>query len=304
MVRNVKFSVVIPTRNREVPLKNLLRKILTQTVLPNEVIIVDSSDNIHASYSEINKMIRYFHTNEKSAAGQRNLGMANVEKDTEVLFFLDDDTNPDTEYFEKMLNTLMSNNAIGVSGLAMNPKKTRRVKPNGIRGFIKRITFLDSKTDGKLLISGVAIPVRDKESVIMETDWLIGCSCWNFQKIKWLKFEQDFAGYSLGEDVIFSIQAKKFGKLLVNTDIQIDHFELPHVETNIVQFNSMWVYNRFRIRKYLDRRSTFYFAFFFSTFARTIYTLMSLPKKPYTGAKQILGITLGLVQIVKDSFKT
>jgi glycosyltransferase involved in cell wall biosynthesis len=304
MVRNVKFSVVIPTRNREVPLKNLLRKILTQTVLPNEVIIVDSSDNIHASYSEINKMIRYFHTNEKSAAGQRNLGMANVEKDTKVLFFLDDDTNPDTEYFEKMLNTLMSNNAIGVSGLAMNPKKTRRVKPSGIRGFIKRITFLDSKTDGKLLISGVAIPVRDKESVIMETDWLIGCSCWNFQKIKWLKFEEDFAGYSLGEDVIFSIQAKKFGKLLVNTDIQIDHFELPHVETNIVQFNSMWVYNRFRIRKYLDRRSTFYFAFFFSTFARTIYTLMSLPKKPYTGAKQILGITLGLVQIVKDSFKT
>ncbi len=304
MVRNVKFSVVIPTRNREVPLKNLLRKILSQTVLPYEVIVVDSSDNIHASYSEINKTIRYFYTNEKSAAGQRNLGMANVEKDTAVLFFLDDDTNPDTEYFEKMLNTLMSYNAIGVSGLAMNPKKTRRVKPSGIRGFIKRITFLDSKTDGKLLISGVAIPVRDKESVIMETDWLIGCSCWNFQKIKWLKFEEDFAGYSLGEDVIFSIQAKKFGKLLVNTDIQIDHFELPHVETNIVQFNSMWVYNRFRIRKYLDRRSTFYFAFFFSTFARTIYTLMSLPKKPYAGAKQIIGITLGLVQIVRDSFKT
>lgn len=223
MVRNVKFSVVIPTRNREVPLKNLLRKILSQTVLPYEVIVVDSSDNIHASYSEINKTIRYFYTNEKSAAGQRNLGMANVEKDTAVLFFLDDDTNPDTEYFEKMLNTLMSYNAIGVSGLAMNPKKTRRVKPSGIRGFIKRITFLDSKTDGKLLISGVAIPVRDKESVIMETDWLIGCSCWNFQKIKWLKFEEDFAGYSLGEDVIFSIQAKKFGKLLVNTDIQIDH---------------------------------------------------------------------------------
>ena len=304
MARNVKFSVVIPTRNREVPLTNLLRKILTQTVIPNEIIIVDSSDDIQDSYSEINKIIRYFYTNEKSAARQRNLGIVNVEKDTEALFFLDDDTNPNTEYFEKMLKTLISNNAIGVSGLAINPNKVWRVKPSGVLGFIKRVTFLDSKIDGKLLVSGVAIPVRNKESAIMETDWLIGCSCWNFQKIKSLRFEEDFAGYSLGEDIIFSIQAKKFGKLLVDTKVQFGHFELPHVDTNIVQFNSMWVYNRFRIRKYLDRKSTFYFAFFFSTFARTIYTFMSLPKKPYTGAKQILGITLGLVRIAKDNFKT
>ena len=304
MARSVKFSVVIPTRNREVPLTNLLSKILIQTVLPSEIIIVDSSDNIQVSYSEINKIIRYLHTNDKSAARQRNLGMINVEKDTEVLFFLDDDTNPSTNYFEKMLNTLISNNAIGVSGLAINPNKVWRVKPSGILGFIKRITFLDSKIDGKLLISGVAIPVRTKESSVVETDWLIGCSCWNFQKIKLLRFEEDFTGYSLGEDVIFSIQAKKLGKLLVDTGIQIGHFELPHVETNIVQFNSMWVYNRFRIKKYLDRKSTFYFAFFFSTFARTIYTFMSLPKKPYAGAKQILGITLGLLRIVRDNFKT
>ena len=304
MARNVKFSVVIPTRNREVPLTNLLRKLLTQTVLPNEIIIVDSSDDIQNSYSEINKIIRYFYTNEKSAARQRNLGIANVEKNTEVLFFLDDDTNPNNEYFEKMLRTLISNNAIGVSGLAINPNKVWRVKPRGILGLIKRVTFLDSKVDGKLLVSGVAIPVRNKESVIMETDWLIGCSCWNYQKIKSLKFEEDFVGYSLGEDVIFSIQAKKFGKLLVDTDVKFGHFELPHVDTNIVQFNSMWVYNRFRIRKYLDRKSTFYFAFFYSTFARTIYTFLSLPKKPYTGAKQIFGITLGLVRIAKDNCKT
>jgi glycosyltransferase involved in cell wall biosynthesis len=304
MVRSVKFSVIIPTRNREVPLTNLLRKILTQTVLPNEIIIVDSSDIIQKSYSEINKIIKYFHTNEKSTARQRNLGIANVEKDTEVLFFLDDDIEPNTDYFQKMLNTLISNNAIGVSGLAINPNKTWRVKPSGIYGFIKRITFLDSKIDGKLLVSGVAIPVRNKESAVVETDWLIGCSCWNFQKIKLLRFEEDFTGYSLGEDVIFSIQAKKLGKLLVDTDIQIGHFELPHVETNIIQFNSMWVYNRFRIKEYIDKEVIFHFAFFLSTFARTIYTFISLPKKPYAGTKQILGITLGLLRIVRDNFKT
>ena len=124
MARNVKFSVVIPTRNREVPLTNLLRKLLTQTVLPNEIIIVDSSDDIQNSYSEINKIIRYFYTNEKSAARQRNLGIANVEKNTEVLFFLDDDTNPDNEYFTADVTfKYMMYNIVDRLGNQLNPPK-------------------------------------------------------------------------------------------------------------------------------------------------------------------------------------
>jgi hypothetical protein len=66
----------------------------------------------------------------------------------------------------------------------------------------------------------------------------------------------------------------------------------------------MWVYNRFRIKEYIDKEVIFHFAFFLSTFARTIYTFISLPKKPYAGTKQILGITLGLLRIVRDNFKT
>ena len=100
MKNEVKFSVVIPTRNRDVALRNLLVKIVEQTFLPNEIIIVDSSEVINSTYEAISKSIRYLHTTERSTAKQRNIGMKIVNQDVQVLFFLDDDTTPNSTYFE------------------------------------------------------------------------------------------------------------------------------------------------------------------------------------------------------------
>jgi glycosyltransferase involved in cell wall biosynthesis len=303
MESKVKFSVVVPTRNREASLRKLLTKIVDQTLLPDEIIIVDSSDIAQSSYEIINKSIKYLHTSEKSAAKQRNLGMITVSEDVQVLFFLDDDTNPNSTYFEDMLETLLSLNALGVSGLAINPEKIERIKPRGLFGFIKKIFFLDSNIDGKLLISGVGIPVRKRNAGIIEVDWLIGCSCWDFQKIKKLKFEEDFIGYSLGEDVIFSVQAGKLGKLFVNSNIVLDHLELPQTDLNIIKHNYMWVYYRFRLGKYISNKIIFYLAFYLSILSKLFFSLINMPRRPIVSIKQVSGLTLGLINIFRDIFK-
>jgi glycosyltransferase involved in cell wall biosynthesis len=303
MKNEVKFSVVIPTRNRDVALRNLLTKIVEQTFLPDEIIIVDSSEIEQSSYEIISKSIKYLHTSEKSAAKQRNLGMTTVSEDVQVLFFLDDDTNPNSTYFEDMLETLLSLNAVGVSGLAINPEKIERIKPRGLFGFIKKIFFLDSNIDGKLLISGVGIPVRKRNAGIIEVDWLIGCSCWDFQKIKKLKFEEDFIGYSLGEDVIFSVQAGKLGKLFVNSNIVLNHLELPQTDLNIIKHNYMWVYYRFRLGKYISNKIIFYPAFYLSILSKLFFSLIKMPRRPTVSIKQISGLTLGLINIFRDIFK-
>ena len=303
MKNEVKFSVVIPTRNRETALKNLLNKILNQTHLPEEIIIVDSSEINQTSYEIINKSIKYIHTTEKSAAKQRNVGMSSVKEDTQFLFFLDDDTNPKSTYFENMLNTLISLNAIGVSGLAINAEKIERIKPRGLKGFIIKVFFLDSNTDGKLLISGVGIPVRKKNTGIIKVDWLIGCSGWDFQKIRKLKFEEDFYGYSLGEDVIFSVKASKLGNLFVNSNIILDHSELPQADFDIIKYNYMWVYNRFRLSKYIKNKIVFYLAFYLSILAKIIVSLIVMPRSPIKSIKQIIGLTQGIINIFRDVFK-
>lgn len=303
MKSGVKFSVVIPTRNRETALRNLLNKVLDQTLLPAEIIIVDSSEIKQSSYEIINKSIKYLHTTEKSAAKQRNIGMITVSEDVQVLFFLDDDTNPNSTYFENMLGTLISLNAIGVSGLAINTEKAQRVKPHGFIGFMKKVFFLDSNIDGKLLISGVGIPVRKRNAGIIEVDWLIGCSCWDFQKIRKLKFEEDFIGYSLGEDVIFSVKASKLGKLFVNSSIILNHLELPQTDLDIVKYNYMWVYYRFRLSKYIKNKIVFYLAFHLSILSKILVSLIIMPRSPIISIKQISGLTLGLINIFRGVFK-
>ena len=303
MESKVKFSVVIPTRNRENSLRNLLNKINKQTLLPEEIIIVDSSDKKQFLYDDINKSIKYLHTDKKSAAKQRNIGLSSVSKNIQILFFLDDDTNPVATYFEDMIGTLISLNAVGVSGVTLNPDKPARVKPVGINGFLKKISFLDSKIDGKLLISGIGIPVRERENRIIEVEWLIGCSCWDFQKVKNLKFEEDFIGYSLGEDVIFSVKARKIGKLFVNCNIALNHAELPQTDSNVIKFHYMWVYYRFRLSRYVENKVIFYFAFHLSVLAKVIYSLIEMPVKPIKNLKQLTGLTLGLLNILSDVFK-
>jgi glycosyltransferase involved in cell wall biosynthesis len=303
MTNEVKFSVVIPTRNRDASLRNLLNKIIEQTSQPDEIIIVDSSEISQSSYEIINKSIKYLHTTEKSAARQRNIGIISVKQDIQVLFFLDDDTNPNSTYFEDMLGTLISLQAVGVSGLAINTEKIERIKPRGILGFIKKISFLDSNIDGKLLISGVGIPVRKRNVGIIEVDWLIGCSCWDFGKIKDLKFEEDFMGYSLGEDVIFSVKARKLGKLFVNSNIFLNHLELPQTDLNIIKHNYMWVYYRFRLSKYNSNKFVFYLAFYLSVLSKLIFSLINMPRRPIMSIKQISGLTLGIINIFRDIFK-
>ena len=303
MKSEIKFSVVIPTRNRDTSLRSLLGRIADQTFQPNEIIIVDSSDEKQSSFESINKSIRYIHVIERSAAVQRNIGMRNVMNDTQVIFFLDDDTNPTPTYFEEMLNTLLSSNAVGVSGLAINFKKNERIEPNRVVGFLKKISFLDSNIDGKVLISGIGIPVRKKNTGCIEVEWLIGCSCWDFQKINKLKFEEDFKGYSLGEDVIFSVQARKLGKLIVNSNIVLDHMELPQTDSNIIKHSYMWVYYRFRLSKYIDNKILFYPAFYLSILCKVIISLLCIPVSPAVNIKKIIGLTLGLVKIFRDIFK-
>jgi GT2 family glycosyltransferase len=303
MESKVKFSVVIPTRNREYSLRNLVNKINQQTLLPDEIIIVDSSEKKQLSYSAIGKSINYLHTDVKSAAKQRNIGLSCVGENTQVLFFLDDDTNPESTYFEDMISTLLDLNAVGVSGIAINPEKIARGKPVGVNGFLKKIFFLDSKFDGKLLISGVGIPIREGDGRIIEVEWLIGCSCWDYQKIKSLKFEEDFLGYSLGEDVIFSARARKLGKLFVNCNIALNHKELPQADPNVFKFYYMWVYYRFRLSRYIDNKILFYLAFHLSVLAKIIYSLIGIPINPIKNLKQITGLTLGLLNIFGDVFK-
>jgi GT2 family glycosyltransferase len=207
----------------------VLKCISNQTIKVNQVIVIDSSDSIleievsrQWEFSFLHKHVKI-----KSAAIQRNIGLDHVFVDSEFLCFLDDDVLPNPDYLLRLVSGLNKVEAVGISGIALNPSKheSMRQKPKGLFGSTQRIFGLDSNCDGKLLRSGVNIPVRTYSGPVQNVDWLIGCSVWRYSKILDLRFESDFLGQSLSEDVIFSVRASKRGQLLVDPNVHLAHSE-------------------------------------------------------------------------------
>lgn len=271
------ITVVIPTRNRSKDLRVVLRRIAEQILSVDEVIIVDSSDFFEPILVESSWpfSIQHHLTKIQSAAVQRSIGMDKVSANCEFLAFLDDDVEPAPSYTYSLLDSLQKGGGIGISGVVVNCHKgtKTREKPNGVFGKLQVFFGLDSNVDGKLLPSGVNVPVRKDQGRIQEVDWLIGCSIWRFSLIRHLRFESDFTGQSLGEDVAFSSKASKFGKLLVDPNVHLLHNESQIGRPVGREFWSMWVVNRKRIIEIATGRSEFLFHYHLANFGQFV-TLM------------------------------
>ena len=277
-----KIGIVIPTRNRRGELERVLTCIKNQDIQIEEIVVVDSSDEYEPLPEWTNSEIKlsHIHTQIRSAAEQRNIGKRLINNKVEFLAFLDDDVLVEHDYASRLVEILVLSDAVGVSGVALNQKLSqRRMKPSGFVGLARRIFLLDSNRDGVLLRSGVNIPIRSDLDENIEVDWLIGCSMWRSGLISKLEFERDFKGQSLGEDVIFSVRARKIGKLITNPSIVINHYESPIDRPEKLVHFQAWVENRRRLINVMGEGITSRTAFQFANLGQAlIFTFLGLIK--------------------------
>ena len=270
-----KISVIVPTCNREsllqdsiLSLVNIVKKDVENQY---EIVIVDSSDISVQLNNYDNFQIKIIATEIQSAALQRNIGLKYISATTDFVAFLDDDVIIPEDYFKNLKNSLVKNNAIGISGIVLKKHEKDLSSTNPVRKFIKKVLFLDSKNEGSLLLSGVNIPCTTANHGVVKSYWLIGCSLWDFKKIELLSFEEDFYGQSLGEDVIFSYKASKKGDLYVDTDVLIIHLESELGRQNFRSYTFQWFNYRYRLREYRDKKFSLYFANGVCTGAKLIH---------------------------------
>ena len=294
------ISIIIPTRNRPELLFRLINKLIKIIELDYEIIVVDSSD-LDKCFPEryINKNIKYKVTNIRSAAAQRNIGL-DLRDDSEYTFFLDDDVLPSSDYFKKSLSALVETHSVGVSGVAINSQKSEiRMKPTGFSGFVHRVFLLDSNRDGVVLRSGVNIPVRTKEPKRVKAEWLIGCSGWKSDKIGETRFESDFRGQSLAEDVIFSVRMSEFGELVTDTSIILEHEESDIERPNGREFWKMWIENRHKLVQVLVGERRFYFGYWWANFGQMLILMYAkIWNRNYRNGS-LRGLIDGLITVSK-----
>ena len=300
------LTVVIPTRNRSNELEKLVENLYANFKIIEKIVVIDSSDFVNQKYeSTQDSRIVYRHTNICSAAIQRNMGIALVPQNCKFLAFLDDDVIPPKEYFEKLINMLTTTaDAVGASGITQNPQKPRILKISKVYSLYRYIFFLDSKKEGVVLSSGVNIPYRISldESSIYISEWLIGCSIWDFQKIKNCLFDSRFYGQSLGEDVLFSLKASKFGKLYVNKDIVLQHLESKIDRPSIFLHSRMWVRNRFYIVEELNS-SKIHLAYHWCNLGKLLSVLFFIPTNPKRYVSSAFGILTGYLDLFRGKIE-
>ena len=293
------ISVIIPTRNRPELLKNLVNLLLSFDLGPLEIIVVDSSDaSKQISDFRNNPNVKILFTTLKSAAMQRNIGLDYVEN-SDYVFFLDDDVVPSYTYFADCLMHLKRKELVGVSGVAWNAHAEQRTFPAGSIGFFQKIFLLDSKRDGILLKSGVNIPVRNLGGTSQIVEWLIGCSGWKANFIGSTRFEPDFLGQSLGEDVIFSIRMGKKGHLLTDPSIVLEHFESEIERPDKKEFWRMWVVNRKRLIEVAEFGLKGELAFWWANFGQLIILTYSKIRNSNSQRGAVYGFFIGCIEVLR-----
>lgn len=249
-LRSGEFAIVVPTRNRFTLLAELVTNLERAYKKPRVVVIIDSSDECLFRETSSNILNLFtIRTHIQSAAQQRNLGLQyifgnSIVSNVNYISFLDDDVRVPPDYLQK-IQTIFDKfpNAVGVSGYAIN-ELYRAQKRTKIRDFIGITGVPGTLTSAAVNISPFGI------QSIQEVEWLIGCSSWRLDVIRDLRFENDFIGHSLFEDVIFSCNARKKGQLLYDPTLVLEHFLESEKSGNIKKHYMDWIKNRYRIFEY------------------------------------------------------
>jgi len=188
---------------------------MVQTHLPNEILIVDSSDNDLVSTlikeSRYSSLPIHYIQSESGLTRQRNIGIDASQGD--IVFFFDDDVVLDIEYIEKVIEIYKDDsldNVGGVQGIDLNIKNSFLKHKKAL--LFHRL-FLLNRSDkySKLLTSGnithldVASPEIRYLTPPLRVYCLSGCIMSYHRKVfDDFRFDENYKGYSHGEDAEFS----------------------------------------------------------------------------------------------------
>jgi GT2 family glycosyltransferase len=252
------------------PLLNLLNSVKTQTVYPNEILIIDGSANnetkIILEQNHFDDLSYFKVDNEnRGLTKQRNFGISKVKTTSEIVCFLDDDTILENNYFEEIIKTYqIYPNALGVGGYITNEtvwqKATSNYKPSigeyyydgwkkkdGSRFIIRKKLGLDSNLPPCFMpefAHGRSVGFLPPTGKIYEVQQFMGgVSSFKKEILENHKFSTYFQGYGLYEDADFTLRLSNLGKLYVNTNAKLAHFHDGSGRPNKYNYGKMVIRN-------------------------------------------------------------
>lgn len=240
-------SVIICTRNRLWDIMRALPSLGAQSVLPDELIIVDSSTEPISQNEAYNELVNqlsfptytYVHTS-PGLPYQRNIGVAHATGD--LVHFFDDDVILARDYLAIMTRIFMSNERyLGGMGSVQN-----------MYGYgdaflcqLFRSFFLLQRNyaRGKFTLSGMPTHAYGTDT-FKEVEVLGGC-CMSYRGIVFEQhvFDERLSGYAFMEDCDFSYRVSQDGPLFFTPEAKLEHFHSPVAREAQERVAAMTVHN-------------------------------------------------------------
>lgn len=244
--------------------------IITQSIYPNQIIIVDGSLNTDTKiYFETNafKNLDYFLIDDsiRGLTKQRNFGISKVNSTSEIVCFLDDDTILDENYFFEIINSYKEfPDAFGVGGYIVNESNWSFIGNNykvelkefyfdgwktedGTRFVLRKILKLDSNEPpgySSDYSHGRSVGFLPPSGKTYKVEQLMGgVSSFRKEVLDTHKFSTYFEGYGLYEDAEFTIRISKLGQLYLNTNAKLEHHHDASGRPNQYNYGKMVVRN-------------------------------------------------------------
>jgi GT2 family glycosyltransferase len=307
---------------RPKPIIRLLGSVKLQTLYPNTILIIDGSTNNLTEDAVLEKNytdLVYFKVDDanRGLTKQRNFGINKVNKDSEIVCFLDDDTVLEPNYFEEIIKAFNSDNAVvGVGGLAINENKWQKQDPNKnysnskyycLEGFYREES-LRNKVRNKLGLQSnekpgimptfsngrtYGYPFNEKNYPV---DLLVGMS-FSFKRIVFenIKFSTYFEGYGLYEDADYCLRALKYGQNIIATNAKLYHYHDPSGRPNQYKYGKMVIRNGWYVWRVKYPNPTFKAKFKWHATAFVLTIIRSTNIITTNKRKEALTETLGRV---------
>jgi glycosyltransferase involved in cell wall biosynthesis len=317
MTELLNISVIIPTKDRTESLNRTLLSIYSQTLLPKEIIIVESNE-VKLTKNEIpeppNDLSIIIERTQPSVCTQRNIG---IKISTgKYILLCDDDIEISKNYISELANYLNKQNEVDiVSGIILEKNKDEqwvyhqnRILPLKLffrylfglsvwspvnkniypQWYLKSIVNYYVKLDNNITRAGWPVVSNFENDVIVTRIYGLGISMVRAKKLKKNPFDPAFVHDGIGDNYDLALRINKSKKIHVLKSVEAYHHK--EIRNRMSNINSFF-YRCEALNYILHKREQSFlrknrFSFFWSMIGNTIY---------------FLGI--GNLQMTKASFK-
>lgn len=274
----MRISVVIPTKDRIPEICLCLDSISKQSILPNEIIIIDSGENLRLDFIltektptivSLVKLVRV----KVSLTEARNIGVRCSTGD--IVFFFDDDVVLDRDYIKQVMSVLANDQEGRIGGVMGNIVNVKR-DVTSLSSVVRRFFFWDHFGDGRFLSSGLPTYIHGYGKAA-QTEFLSGCmSAYRRKVLKEFAFDKNLGrlgGYCYLEDADMSYRVSRKYTLMYTPLAKLEHNPSQKSRVDVCNKTKQLVVNHFYLfEKNIPKRFSTLMSFYLSLFGYLFFT--------------------------------